>query len=75
MFFVPFLKLFISNKYTGKDFGFAKDIPQQSSKFFMPSLDWIPFSQTCHLMKLLEYVLTNYLNLVKRFQAVTNIKF
>ena len=30
-------------------------------------LIWIPFSQTCHLMKLLKYVSTNYLNLVKRF--------
>ena len=37
-------------------------------------LMWIPFSQTCHLMKLLKYVLTNYLNLVKRFQGLTNNK-
>ena len=28
-------------------------------------LMWIPFSQTCRLTKLLKYVLTNYLNLVK----------
>ena len=39
-FFVPFLKPFTSNNYTGKDsFDFAKDILQQSSKFFMASLD------------------------------------
>ena len=38
-------------------------------------LMWIPFSQTCHLMKLLKYVLTNYLNLVKQFQGLTNDKF
>ena len=35
-------------------------------------LMWIPFSRKCHLMKLLKYALTNYLNLVKRFQALTN---
>ena len=70
--FVPLLKPLTSNNYTVKDsFDFAKDITQQSSKWFVSSLDveWIPFSQTCYLMKLLKYVLTNYLNLVKQFQA------
>ena len=38
-------------------------------------LMWIPFSQTCHLTKLLKYVLTNYLNLVKRLQGSTDKKF
>ena len=75
-FFVPLLKPFTSNNYTVKDsFDFAKDITQQTSKWFMASFDVIPFSQTCHLMKLLKYVLTNCLNLVKWFQGLTNNKF
>ena len=44
---------------------FTKDITQQSSKLF---------SQTCHLTKLLKYVLTNYLNKIKRFQTLRNNK-
>ena len=39
-FFVPLPKPFTSNNYTVKDsFDFAEDITQQSSKFFMASLD------------------------------------
>ena len=39
-FFVPFLKPFTSNNYTGKDsFDFAKNITQKSSKLYMASLD------------------------------------
>ena len=38
--FVPLLKPFTFNNYTGKDsFDFAKDITQQSSKLFMASFD------------------------------------
>ena len=44
---------------------FTKDITQESSKLF---------SQTCHLTKLLKYVLTNYLNKIKRFQTLRNNK-
>ena len=41
--------------------------------FLWLPLMWIHFSQTCYLMKLLKY--WNYLNLVKRFQALRNNKF
>ena len=67
-------KPFTSSNYTVKDsFDFAKYITQKSSKLL--PLMWISFSQTCHLMKLLKYVLTNYLNLIKRFQCLKNNKF
>ena len=75
-FFGPLLKPFTSNNYTVKDsFDFAKDITQQSSKLFMAFLDVDSLSQMCRLMKLLKYVLTNYLILVKLFQGLTNNKF
>ena len=58
-------------KWTVKDsFDFVKDITQQR----LP-LMWIPFSQACHLMKLLVCGLTNYLNMVKQFLAITSSKF
>ena len=75
-FFVPLLKPFTSNNYAVKDFfDFAKDITQQSSKLFTASLDVDSLFTKLPLMKLWKYVLTNYLNLIKRFQELTNNKF
>ena len=75
-FFVLLLKLFTSNNYTVKDsFDFAKDITQQSSKLLMAPLDVDSLFTNVPLNETIEYVLTNYLNLVKRFQALTNKKF
>ena len=77
-FFVLLVKPFTSNNYTVKDsFDFAKDITQQSSKLFMASLDVdslftnVPLDETIEISN----YLTNYLNLIKRFQGLTNNKF
>ena len=75
-FFVPLLKPFTSNNYRVKDsFDFANDITQQSSKLFMVSLDADSVSTNVPLDEASEIVLTNYLNLVKQFQPLTNNKF
>ena len=74
--FVHFLKLFTPNNYTFKDsFDFAKDITQQSSKLLMASLDVDSFFTNVPHDETIKYVLTDYLNLVKRFQVLTNNKF
>ena len=66
-FFLPILKSLTSNEYMVKDsLGFAKEIAEQDSEFFMGSLDVDSIFTNIHLKKLLRSALIHFLKIQKK---------
>ena len=66
-FFLPILKSLTSNEYMVKDsLGFAKEIVEKDSEFFMGSLDVDSIFTNIHLKKLLRSALIHFLKIQKK---------
>ena len=74
-FFVPLLKPFLTTIQLRTPLILPKTLLKKVPNCLWLPLMWIPFSQSCHLVTLLKYVLTNYLNVINWFQGLTNNKF